>query len=525
LIQECDINIPGLPCTLTGHIVPTLAVASLIGIRPLCKAGCKVIFDDKKPEVVYKEKVILRGFKDASTDLWMVPIPTKGMQTTPGHVAKGTNYILPQPGPCEGCALHPPTEATKVASKVVNLATFTHSMKSRANKVKFAHQLLCNPKILTLLKAVRKGFLKGCPNLTEKLILKYLNPSPATAKGHMKRPKHGIKSTHPKPPKKIGITKIPVISYPPQVEQMEVPKVLIEEQLRPIHATNLPNLIGDDGDESLQTCFVSAHFPTKNSGIVYHNLTGSFLFMSYDGSICFFILYHYESNTILGTPIAGLGNISIFEAYKKQFENLAAKGFKPNLNVMDNQATKHIKKCLTKNECKVQLVELHNHRVNAAERAIQTFKDAFIAALATTESNFPLQLWDRLTPQVQDTLNMMRASRINPAILAYEALNGPYGWNRYPLAPLGCKAVVYEDRDTRGLWASRGVDAWYLGPLQDHYRCDFYYIPEMRAYRISGSSELFPQHCQLPDMMLHQHLQELTNELNKMAVGVPDTPK
>ncbi len=89
--HECDINIPGLPCTLTGHIVPTLAVASLFGIRPLCKAGCKVIFDNKKCEVVYEEKVILRGFKDASTDLWTLLIPAKGMQTTPGHVAKGTN--------------------------------------------------------------------------------------------------------------------------------------------------------------------------------------------------------------------------------------------------------------------------------------------------------------------------------------------------------------------------------------------------------------------------------------------------
>jgi hypothetical protein len=79
LTHKCNINIIGLPCTLTGHIVPTLAVASLIGIRPLCKAGCKVIFDNKKCEVVYKEKVILRGFKDKSTDLWMLPIPTKGM--------------------------------------------------------------------------------------------------------------------------------------------------------------------------------------------------------------------------------------------------------------------------------------------------------------------------------------------------------------------------------------------------------------------------------------------------------------
>jgi hypothetical protein len=35
LTHECNINIPGLPFTLTGHIVPTLAVASLIGTRPL----------------------------------------------------------------------------------------------------------------------------------------------------------------------------------------------------------------------------------------------------------------------------------------------------------------------------------------------------------------------------------------------------------------------------------------------------------------------------------------------------------
>ncbi len=174
---------------------------------------------------------------------------------------------------------------------------------------------------------------------------------------------------------------------------------------------------------------------------------------------------------------------------------------------MDNQATKHIKKFLNKNKCKLQLVEPHNHRVNAAERAIQTFKDAFIAALATTDINFSLQLWDWLTPQVQDTLNMMHTLRINPAILAYEALNGPYDWIRYPLAPLGCKAIVYEDGDTRGSWVSRGVDAWYLGPSQYHYRCDLYCIPETRAYPISGSAELFPQHCQLPDMTPHQHLQ------------------
>ncbi len=76
------------------------------------------------------------------------------------------------------------------------------------------------------------------------------------------------------------------------------------------------------------------------------------------------------------------------------------------------------------------------------ERAIQTFKDHFISALATTNSKFLLQPWDQLAPPVETTLNMLRPSRINPSKLAYEALHGPYDWNRFLLAPPGCKAVI-----------------------------------------------------------------------------------
>ncbi len=41
---QCDVEIPGLPHVLKGHIVPALSVASLIGIRILCKVGCPVVF-------------------------------------------------------------------------------------------------------------------------------------------------------------------------------------------------------------------------------------------------------------------------------------------------------------------------------------------------------------------------------------------------------------------------------------------------------------------------------------------------
>jgi hypothetical protein len=87
----CNINIPGLPITLTGHIIPDLKIALLIGICPLCKVGCKIIFDNEKCDVVYKGRVILRGYKDPTTDLWTLPIIKDGMWTTPSQ------NDLPQP--------------------------------------------------------------------------------------------------------------------------------------------------------------------------------------------------------------------------------------------------------------------------------------------------------------------------------------------------------------------------------------------------------------------------------------------
>ena len=157
-----------------------------------------------------------------------------------------------------------------------------------------------------------------------------------------------------------------------------------------------PNVIVEDDDSSVGNIFCFGAFADKRTGILYNDLTGSFPYMSLEGNVCFLIVYHYESNAILALPISGFNDNTIFAAYKQQFEFLESRGFKIKLNVMDNQCTIQIKKFLTENDCKLMLVEPHNHRVNAAERAIQTFKDHFISALATTDSEFPLQLWDNI---------------------------------------------------------------------------------------------------------------------------------
>jgi hypothetical protein len=81
-----------------------------------------------------------------------------------------------------------------------------------------------------------------------------------------------------------------------------------------------PNVIGNDCNESIANVFCFGVFADRHSGIVYNDLTGNFLFVSFDGSVCFLVLYHYEANTIMATPITSLDDLSIFHAYMENFE-------------------------------------------------------------------------------------------------------------------------------------------------------------------------------------------------------------
>ena len=69
---------------------------------------------------------------------------------------------------------------------------------------------------------------------------------------------------------------------------------------------------------------------------------------------------------------------------------------------------------LEKENMDIQLVEPHKYRVNAAERAIQNFKSHLIAGLYTWDESFPSILWDKIIPQVQDSLNMLQTLRVQP---------------------------------------------------------------------------------------------------------------
>ena len=74
-------------------------------------------------------------------------------------------------------------------------------------------------------------------------------------------------------------------------------------------------------------------------------------FRSLEGNVCFLVVYHYESNAILALPISGFSDDVIFQAYKAIYEMIESKGFVIRFNIMDNQASKVIKKFLTPKQC------------------------------------------------------------------------------------------------------------------------------------------------------------------------------
>ena len=109
-----------------------------------------------------------------------------------------------------------------------------------------------------------------------------------------------------------------------------------------------------------------------------------------------------------------------------------------------------------------------------------------------------MQLSDRILDQVQITLNLLRASRINPQISAHAQLKGAFDFNWTPLSPLGARIISYNTHGKRESWEPHGTHAWYLGPTSFHYQFYRAFIIETWAERISETIMWFPTHVPMP---------------------------
>jgi hypothetical protein len=194
-----------------------------------------------------------------------------------------------------------------------DVAGFTHTVQTKANSIRFAHQLLCSPRISSFNQSNPPRFSPGVPNLTAKNVTKYLNPSPSTTKGHMKCPRKGIRSTRRNAPVPHTNPFQILNNDDNKIEEAPNDNINDEEDDDLDELIDRPHIIMDDYSDTNMFCF--AVFADKHTGTIYNNLTGVFPFMSLKGNVCFLVVYHYESNAILATPIASFSNNAILAAY------------------------------------------------------------------------------------------------------------------------------------------------------------------------------------------------------------------
>jgi hypothetical protein len=151
-----------------------------------------------------------------------------------------------------------------------------------------------------------------------------------------------------------------------------------------------------------------------DQGQIYTDLTGSFPTWSSKGNNNLMICYSYDANYTRPIAMKSKSRAEWVKSFGVVFDEITAKGFRPKLQKMDNEASAALKNCFTEKEMNYQLVPPHCHITNAAERTIRTFQEHFKAGLATVDPDFPAHLWDRILPQTAITLNLLRTSRLHP---------------------------------------------------------------------------------------------------------------
>ena len=401
---------------------------SLISIGKLANDGHVSVFS-KDGLTVHREEDVL--------------ITCKGKPIMIGVRDERGRYRIPLVPQSRGRAM--PRRPTQQARKKLSEANSVYDLPSTEEAVKWLHACLGYPVKSTWLSAIKNGHFKGWPVITERNVKKYYPESDETPKGHMAQTRKNVRSTKPKP-----------------MQRYE-------------HADKLRGKRERD-------IFVKV-YDMRNT--VYSDQTGKFPKRSQSGNVYIMVMVDIDSNAILVEPMKSRKDDEMQRAYRRLMTRLKRAGVKPKKHVMDNEVSESMKNMIRDDyKLSLEIVPPGMHRRNAAEVAIRNFKAHFLSILAGTADDFPLSLWDRLLPQAELTLNLLRKSNANPRLSAYAFLCGSFDYNKMPLAPLGCKVQVHEKADQRGSWAFHSVDGWYLGTSDEHYRTHICHVKDTRSDRL-----------------------------------------
>ena len=472
------------------HIIPKLSSSSLISMGQLCDDDCDVHLRKEDMDVKKDNKVIIRGLRNKFDGLW--DIEFKNPITTRNKLIKLWD-INSQKVPTKLANLNLQTPVTYKAHLVVQ-------QQSIPELIAFYKGCAFSPVKSTWIQAIKNENFITWPGLTAERVAKYYPVTTATPKGHLDQEQQNIQSTKPH--------EIPL--SPEETEEMQ-------QDFFPTRTPTPTN--------NVMCTIVPFNTPSK----AYADLTGKFPYRSSSGNQYIMIFYNYDANYINAIPVKSRRAADLKNAFILHTEELMQSGIKPLIYILDNEISNELKAALKKYKIAYQLVPPAQHRRNAAERAIRTFKNHFLAGLASLPQAFPISEWDRLIAQALLTLNLLRNSRLNPKLSAHAMVKGNHDFNSHPLAPPGSQVVAHEKSTHRKSWDLHGKDGWYVGPSTEHYRCVRIFIPETGDERICDTVQFIPTAIAFPKTTTADYLLQAADDIvallkTKTGIDLPNHP-
>ena len=372
-----------------------------------------------------------------------------------------------------------PRTPTNRARLTLEKANSVYDLPSTEQGIKWMHAVCGYPVKSTWLKAIAAGNFIGWPLLTVQNVKRYYPETTETPKGHLNQTRKNVRST------------------------------------KTWETSDVTELRGKKARD------VGIHVYNVRETI-FSDQTGQFPKRSQRGYKYIMVMVEIDSNAILVEPMKSRKDEEMIRAYNALLERLRRAGSTPRKHVLDNEVSDNMKHHIQVTcQLQMELVPPGCHRRNAAEVAIRNFKTHFLSVLAGVAEDFPENLWDRLLPQTEITLNLLRQSNATPTVSAYAHLSGPFDYNKMPLAPMGCATQVHEKADKRGTWQYHSVDGWYLNTSPDHYRTHVCHIKATKKERLTDTVTFQHKRITNPtvthaDKVMHA-IHQVINEIRKLG--------
>ena len=375
-----------------------------------------------------------------------------------------------------------PRAPTKRAKKALQQANSVYDLPSTEQAIKWMHAVCGYPVKSTWLAAVQAGNYTGWPLLTARNVKKYYPETVETPKGHMNQTRKNVRSTKPKPV--------------------------------PLEVCDTSQLKG----KKVHDIYTKVYNVRET---IFSDQTGQFPTRSLSGNKYIMVMVDIDSSGILVEPMKSRKDAEMIRSYTALLTRLKRANITPKKHVLDNEISDAMKNLIrNQHHMELELVPPGCHRRNAAEVAIRNFKAHFLSILAGVSDDFPKQLWDRLLPQAEITVNLLRQSNATPTVSAYAHMSGPFDYNKMPLAPMGCNVQVHEKTDKRGTWAFHSVDGWYLATSPEHYRTHKCHIKSTKSERYSDTVSFQHKHITNPTVSPHDKVMKAIADCSNTIKGL-----